>query len=302
MKIYIVGSGGVGGYLGGLLAKAGNDVTFVARGDHFQVLKTSGLMIKSVIGDFSVIPVQVINKISDVSQPDLVIFTVKTYDTEKAAEELTKVVTKETIIITFQNGVDNDERIKKHIFQCSVYPGVAFIISTKMAPGVITQTGGLRKFLFGDKKNSQIKKLQEVEKIMRESKIDATCSNDITRDLWKKFMFIVAFSGMTAVCRSPIGKVLSHPFTKSLYERCVKEAIEVAKALNISIAEDAFTAIMTISSHTAPLSKSSLLVDIEMGHRNEIETLNGTLVRFAKEKLMDVPINELIYGAIKSLN
>ena len=299
MKIYIVGSGGVGGYFGGMLAKAGNNVTFVARGKHYQAIKERGLVVKSVAGDFEVKPVQAVENISEISNPDLVIFTVKTYDTDDAAEELKSAIKDNSIIITFQNGVDNDSQIKKHVEDAKVYPGVAYVISTKTNPGVIEQTGGLRKIIFGDREDSNNLRLKEVEKLMKKAGIDATASDDITRDLWKKFMFIIAFSGITAVCRSAIGKVLSNPTTKSLYEQCLKEAISVAKAMKVNVVDDIFETIMSVSSKTQPDSKSSLLVDVENNRKTEIETLNGTLVRFAKEHDIDVPINELIYGAIK---
>lgn len=299
MKIYIMGSGGVGGYFGGRLAKVGNDVTFIARGEHYRAIKERGLTVKSVIGDFKVKPVQIINSASKINNPDLIVFTVKTYDTDKVSKQLAKVVNKDTIIITFQNGVDNDNQIKKYVKSSNIYPGLAFVISTKTKPGLIEQTGGLRKIIFGDRNNSKNQKLKEIEKLMRDAEINAVLSDDITRDLWKKFMFINAFSGMTAICRSSIGKVLGNPITKFLYERCIKEAISVAKAMGINVVDDILQTIITISTNTAPASKSSLLIDVENKRRNEIESLNGTLVKLAKKNSVDVPINELIYGAIK---
>lgn len=299
MRVYIVGAGGVGGYFGGLLAKAGENVTFVCRGDHYKTIKKNGLKVISVVEDFIINPAKFVDSISKIKKPDLVIFTVKTYDTETVAEELKSVINEDTIIITFQNGIENDVVIKKITGSNNVYPGVAYVISARTKPGVIEQTGGLRKLIFGDRNNSENSSLREIEKVMRAAGIDASLSDDITRDLWKKYMFIVAFSGMTAVCRSPIGKVLADHTTLSLYERCVKEAIIVAKTHGVVVASDAFENIMTTSRNTAPDSKSSLLVDIENGRKNEIETLNGTLVRLARDYKIDVPINELIHGAIK---
>lgn len=299
MKIYIVGAGGVGGYFGGLLAKTTEDVTFVAQGEHFRAIKNNGLLVKSVVGDFTIKPAKIIENISEITNPDLIIFSVKTYDTETVAKKLNQVVNPNTLIITFQNGVDNDTQIKKYIKTAKVYPGVAYLISAKTKPGVIEQTGGLNKLFFGDRQNSQNLKLKEVEKIMRKAEIDATVSDDITRDLWKKFLFILPFAGMTAICRSRVGKILKNPITRPIYERCLKEAIEVARALVVNLPDDIFEMTMTVAIKTSPQSKSSLLVDIENRRRTEIETLHGTLVRFAKEKNIDVPINELIYGAIK---
>lgn len=299
MKIFVIGTGGVGGYFGGLLAKAGKDVTFVARGEQYQAIKEHGLTVKSVMGDFTITPTQVVEHIADIVDPDLILFTVKTYDTALTAEALAKVVGDKTIIITFQNGADNDYRIQTYIPKVQVYPGVAYVISARGEPGMIVQTGGLRKLIFGDRNNPENPRLKEVESLMQDAGIDAVASDNIVRDIWEKYMFIVAFSGMTTVCRSPIGAVLSDPVTRSLYERCVREAIAVAKALGVTVAEDAFESIMHISGNTAHESKSSLLVDVEHNRNNEIETLNGALVRFAREHGVDVPINDLIYGAIK---
>ncbi len=302
MKTYIVGSGGVGGYFGGILAKAGNDVTFIARGEHYNEIKKNGLRVKSITGNFTIKPAKVIKMISEIKNPDLILFTVKTYDTEKVSRELKSVVTKNTVIITFQNGIGNDTQIKKQLQNVHVYPGLAYINSTRTKPGLIEHIGGLRKLVFGDRGNLQNIKLKEIEMLFKNSGIDATLSDDITRDLWKKYMLIVAYAGMTAVCRSPIGKILDDPLTKSLYEQCLKEAIVVAKSLKVRISPKAFEETMIITHKTAPHSKSSLLVDIENGKRNEIETLNGNLVRLAKEKSVSVPLNELIYGAVKLLN
>lgn len=302
MKIYVIGTGGVGGYFGGVLAKAGNDVTFVARGEHYLAIKEKGLTVKNVLENFTIKAAKAVQNISEIKNPELIIFTVKTYDTESVSKELGAVVNNDTIIITFQNGVDNDSEIKKQIKNASVYPGVAYLISSRKEPGVIEQVGGLRRLIFGDRNDKGNLKLKEIEQLMKQASIDAVCSDNITRDIWKKFMFIVAFSGMTAICRSPIGKILVDPVTKSVYERCAREAVEVAKAIGVNVANDAFETIMKTSTNTAPDSKSSLLIDIENKRKTEIETLNGTLVRFAKEKNIDVPINELIHAAIKLLN
>jgi len=246
-------------------------------------------------------PAQVIKNFSEIKNPDLILFTVKTYSTQPVAQELKSDVNENTIIITFQNGVNNDHEIKKYIQNAQVYPGVAFLISTKINPGVIKQIGGLRRLIIGDRNNPNNEKLKDVVELIKKAGIDIVSSDDIARDLWKKFMFIVAFSGMTAICRSPIGKILADSITRSVYEKCVKEAIAVAKAMKVNVADNVFESIMKTSTDTVPESKSSLLVDVENGRKNEIETLNGTLVRFAKENNIEVPINELIYGAIKLL-
>jgi 2-dehydropantoate 2-reductase len=298
MRIFVIGSGGVGGYFGGVLAKAGHDVTFLARGDNYIAMRNGTLLVKSVEGDFTINPVKVIESISEIALPDLILFCVKTYDTELAARELAKVITRKTMVITFQNGVDNDLQIKKFITTAPVFPGVAYIISQKSAPGIIEQTGGLKRLIFGDRERRSIPRLKKVEKIMKDSGIDAVLSDDIEREIWKKFMFICPFSGMTAMYRKTIGEILENPRTRKEYEECLKETIAVARSLKVPVAEDAFETAMKTSLNTNPASKSSLLIDIQNERKNEIETLNGTLVRLAHEQGIPVPVNEKIYETV----
>lgn len=298
MKIYVVGTGGVGGYFGGLLAKAGNNVTFVARNESFLALKKDGLVVKSVVGDFEIKSIQVIENISEIKDPDLVLFTVKTYQTEEVATELAKVVSQKTIIITFQNGIDNDESIKKHIPNGNVYPGVAIIISAKTGANIISQTGGPRKLTFGDRNNSNNKNLREIETLMKNASIDASVSDDITRDLWTKFLFIIPFAGLTAMYQKPIGEILSDPIKKKQYKDCLSEVIDVANSMNVKMNNDVFESVMTMTTNMVATAKSSLLVDIENGRPTEIETLHGTLLKLAREKGIEAPINNEIYTKV----
>ncbi|OGM05239.1 hypothetical protein A2715_04775 [Candidatus Woesebacteria bacterium RIFCSPHIGHO2_01_FULL_39_32] len=303
MKIYIVGTGGVGGYLGGLLAKSEKDVTFVARGDHYKAIKNKGLRIESIRdGNFHIKPAKVFSEISQIKNPDLIIFTVKTYDTDLVSRELSKVVTSKTSVITFQNGIENDKMIKKFVKKGKVYPGVAYIVSKKIESGFVRQTGGLCKFIFGDRENPSNKVLKEIEEIMKDSGIDATFSEDIESHLWKKYIFINAMTGLTALSRTKVGTVVSDPFLRKLYERCLKECVKVAKAEKVNLPYDIFNSIIKISEDTSKEAKFSMLVDIENGRKTEIEALNGTLVRLAKKHKIDVPINETIYGALRVLN
>jgi 2-dehydropantoate 2-reductase len=299
MRIFIAGAGGVGGYFGGLLAKAGYDVTFLARGEHLAAIRKRGLAIKGAYGDFEIKPAKTVATIAEITNPELIILTVKTYDSASVARELSEVVDRNTVIISFQNGIDNDSDIKKHIKDAKVFPGLAFVSATRIAPGLILQTGELRRLIFGDRKLPNSEQLQTIEKIMRSAEIDAHVSDDITRDLWKKFILVNAFSGMTAICRASIGEVLSNPVTRKAYERCVREAIEVARMLKVNIPDTIFDDVMGITETFTPDSKSSLLVDIENGRPCEIEALNGTLVRLAEKSNIDLPVNELIYGVIK---
>jgi 2-dehydropantoate 2-reductase len=301
MKIYVIGVGGVGGYFGGLLAKAGMDITFVARSGQDQAMQKYGLIVKSAAGDFMINPVRVIDDISKMSSPNLVLVCVKTYDTATVAKQLAGVVSR-SLVITFQNGVENDLEIKKYLPSALVFPGVAYVISRKTKPGVIEQTGGLRKLIFGDRNGTYQEELREIESFMKKTGINAELSQDITIELWQKFVFIIPFSGLTTCYRKSIGEILMNVNTKQEYEQSLREVITVAHACGVQLPNNTFESTMTLSQKTAPNSKSSLLVDIESGYKTELETLHGALVRLAKEKGIPVPKNEQIYHAIRSVS
>jgi 2-dehydropantoate 2-reductase len=305
MKIYVIGTGGVGGFYGGLLAGHGCDVTFVARGDHYAAIAKNGLEVKSVVGDFTIHPAKVISSIAEIEVPDLVLITVKTYDTEEVCKQLSQIVNKDTIVMSLQNGVDNDEHIKRHIKNAIVVPGCVYIGAEKAAPGLIVQTGGPMKLVFGSKDKSIESRLLAVEKLMKDAQLDVTYAKDIDKGLWTKFLFIIPFAGMTSICRSPIGAIVNDPGTYALFKRCLSESLQVAQKLGIDVGERECTKIIERCEgyrHTEMGAKSSMLVDIENGRQTEIETLNGKVCQLAAQVGMDVPVNEVIYNSIRLYN
>jgi len=302
MKIYIIGSGGVGGYLGAVLAKNRNDVTFLARGEHYRAIKKNGIKIESTEGAFKICPAQVIDNVSDIACPDLVIFAVKTYDTDVVARELSKVVNKDTVVITFQNGIDGDEQIKRYIRNTNVYPGVAYVLSTRISPGVINQINKSPRLIFGSKSVFGVPELKRIKEIMCEAKIDAVVSDNIVKDLWDKFILITSFISVTAIRRKPINKVFTNLSKRSLFRECINESIKIAKAEKIDITDDMSGVIMSRFCEISPSAKPSLFMDVDKEHKSEIEKLNGTLIKLAKKHNINVPINQLAYKTIKSKN
>ncbi len=302
MKTLIVGTGGVGGFYGGLLAKSGNDVTFVARGDHYKEIKESGLHIKSVVGDFTVKPARVISSVSEAVDPDLILLCVKSYDTQIVSKDLASVVKQDTVVLSLQNGIDNDEIIQKHLNAGIVVPGIAYIISERKAPGLIEQTAGPRTIIFGRRDKKYQDELNNVAKIMRNAGIEASNSAEIEKELWIKFLWIITFAGMTSLFRSPIGPIVSNPETMSIYTSCLDEAFSVAKALKINVGKQEYESIIQKSEKYKTIgsnSKSSMLVDIENHRQTEIESLHGKLCKLAKEAGVAVPINEIIYHVVR---
>lgn len=299
MKTYILGSGGIGGYFGGKLAKSGADVTFVARGEHYKAIKKDGLQLNTTDGNFTIKPAKIIEKIVDIKDADLIILATKTYDTISVCEELAKNIDKNTIILTLQNGINNDEIVREILPNNLVIPGLAYVITAKTAPGVISQTGGMKKIVFGDRDNAYTKQIKQIEKLLKAAEIDANVSKDITSDLWQKFIFISAFSGMTALCRSNIGKIRENKLTRDLYIQCIQETIDVAVSLNVNLPDAILENIMNITDNTAAQAKSSLLIDIENDKPSEIVSLNGTVSRLGLEQGVATPINLLIFSVLQ---
>ncbi len=302
MNTLIVGAGGVGGYYGGLLAKAGNDVTFLARGEHARVMRESGLQVKSAGGNFLVKPVRVISSLKEARSPELVLICVKAYDLEDIAREISLIVSDKTLIIPLQNGIDSEQTISKYVPNAIVVAGVTWVISKKAAPGMIEQTGGQGTVIFGDRNRQNQDLLNRVEKLMCSAAIDAKNVENIERELWLKYLWILGFAGMTSLCRSSLSAIASNANTSAIYARCLREAFSVAHHLKVNVSEqdyDRFIQRIEMLAQTNPGAKSSMLVDIENHRRTEIETLHGKLFQIAKQCGIDVPVNEIIYATVK---
>lgn len=298
----IVGTGGIGGFFGGLLAHGGHNVTFLARGEHLEVMQCSGLRLETVKGTYDIEHVNATDSTDGQDPFDVVLFCVKSYDNVAAAKAIASAVDDHSMVISIQNGIDNDKGLQELLPAAKVYPGLATIISARVAPGVVRQSGGTCITIFGDPANPANPLLQDIASDMREAEIDATASQHIERDQWDKFMFVVAFGGMTALCRSPIGHILNDARALDLYRRCVQETVSVAKADGVDIDPRAYETTMERTEAfrgAQEQAMSSLLRDMLAGRPTEIETLNGAVVRRAERHGTDVPINSAIYSGIQ---
>ncbi len=301
MKIYIIGTGGLGGYFGGMLAKAGQDVTFLARGDHYQAIRENGLKIKSVAsGDFTIQPAQLISDLKEMKDPDLILYAVKTYSNEALGAQLKGRFNPNTILLTFQNGIDSDQQIIQYSGHHKVYPGIAYIISTRTSPGLIEQSGGPRKLIFGERNQQSNKELERIAQIFQDANIDATyLDQGIENKLWEKYIFINAFSGFTAAYRKEIGPLRSDPAVFDLYRKCMEETLALAQSYGIQFEDDIVGRYLQFTQNLEENANSSLFHDVIGEGPNELESLNGTVYRLGKEKGLDVSINQLLYTMIK---
>lgn len=298
MKIAVMGSGGVGGYFGGLLARAGVDVTLIARGAHLEAIQRSGLQVKSVAGDFHVDP-KATHAPATVDPVDLVLFCVKAYDTEAAGKQIRPLVGPQTTVLCLLNGVDNEERLAAILGEEHVVGGVVHILSTISAPGIISQTAGPRRIKFGEMDGRVTPRVHCILEILKAAGIEAEISSNIQVDLWEKFLLICAQGGVTALARLSIGEILACPETAAFYRGVMEEVAAVGRAKGIPLSADVVDRALAFARGLEPHMRSSLAHDLSQGNRLEVETLAGSVVRFGREVGVPTPLNGVIYACLK---
>ena len=298
MKVAIFGTGGVGGYFGGRLALAGAEVHLIARGAHLEALTTSGLRVTSPKGDFQV-DLPATDDPSQIGPCEYVLFSVKSFDTDDAAAQLRTLVGAETAILSFQNGVDNEEKIARLVGREHVMGGAAYIFSGIIEPGVVAHTGGPARIVFGEMDGSSSERAERFLGVCQKAGIDAELSVAIDRVLWDKFAFICAQAGLTAAVRLPIGDIRTVEESWSAFRRIVEEVCAVAAAEGIELPSDTVDRHASFAEQLEPNGFSSLYDDLSNGRRMELEALHGTVVRRANTHGISVPVSEMIYAILR---
>lgn len=297
MRIAVMGAGGVGGYFGARLAQAGNAVSFIARGRHLQALRSNGLTVKSPLGDAQ-LKVKAFEDPRDAGAADVVLFAVKLWDTESAAESLRPIV-KDGVVIPFQNGVESIERLKKILPEKNVIGGAAYIAARIAEPGVIVQTGQFARLRFGPLMASQHAAAEAFLAACRAAGVDAELSEDIVRVIWEKFVLLVGISGATALARRPLGVVRSDPDLRWLLEGAMRETWQLAQKRGIALPEDFVAKTLSQIDKLPPDMKASMAGDLEAGGKLEAPWLCGAVARMSAEAGLDAPVNRTIYAALK---
>ncbi len=296
MKILIVGSGAVGGYFGALLAKADNDVTFLARGEHLKVLKEKCITIKSINGDFSV-KVKVKERPDKDDNYDLIIFAVKGYDLETASETIKDVIADDTSILSLLNGVESEELLGEKFGAEKIIGGIAFIGSAIEAPGVILHTAS-GSVTIGDMGRSKSDRCQRIKRTFEKAHIPCKISTDINKDIWSKMVWNVGFNAITAITGALVSEILANQGMRQTVEQSMLETINVAIKKGVLLSPDLIA--KTISrTEKAGKIKTSMLQDIEKGKQTEIDFINGAIVKIGKEVGINTPVNEMLFGLVK---
>jgi 2-dehydropantoate 2-reductase len=297
MRILVMGAGGLGGYFGGLLARSGADVTFVARGKNLQALQTQGLTVRSVHGDFA-LRVHACADPTGLPPADLVLFCVKTYDVAAAAALIQPIVAAYTVLLTLQNGVETPYDVQTMFGRGTVLAGITRIGSTLVEPGVIAQPTMDRAIEFGSLDSRVQPQVEEVHRLLTGADIPTVVSADIQKSLWEKLVFISAFSGLSTLTRLTVAEVLAQAPTRDLYRTVMQETAAVARAAQIKVAPDIVEQIMHYLDTSGDPGESSMAVDFQHRRRIEVEAIQGAVVRHGRRLQIPTPVNATLYGAL----
>jgi 2-dehydropantoate 2-reductase len=302
MKIAILGSGAVGGYYGARLARAGHDVTFIARGAHLAAIRERGLEIRSpALGDF-VARGGAEEDTSKVGPVDLVLYAVKTYDNPTALPLLTPMLGESTMVLTVQNGVDSPGDVAAVAGEARTLGGTTYIATALESPGLVVQTGTHRRIVFGEA-FGPLPRVSDRVRTIHEAFSGADIQSDAVGDgrvpIWEKFVFLASLAGFTGAARLPIGPVWGDPFTKAQFIAGCREIEAVARAEGVPVAEDVVDRILPYIDAIPGTMRSSLLIDLQAGKRIEVEALQGTVVRRGAALGVPTPIISTLYSVLK---
>jgi 2-dehydropantoate 2-reductase len=298
MRFVIMGTGGIGGFFGARLAAAGEDVWFIARGKHLDVLKHHGLRINSTAGTFNIPSGKMTDDIASIGPADVILFCVKSYDTEAAAKQLSPILKDDSLIIPLQNGVDSGQTIRRSITRGDVYGGVAYISSRITAPGEITEVGGFQRIVFGPQEPKLNVHASAVHEALLRAGIKSQVQDDITKELWRKLIFIASMGSLTALSRLTHGEILGNPQTVRLMFDAMREAESVAWKLGVDIEPVDETRVLEGLKRFSDDTRSSMYFDLIAGKPLEIEALNGTIVRLGERLGVPTPVHRVIFSVL----
>jgi 2-dehydropantoate 2-reductase len=299
MRIAVIGAGGVGGGFGAALAKAGADVTFVARGAHLAAMRELGLRVHGDRGETMIRPVQATDDPASIGTVDIVLFCVKLWDIESAGEQIKPLIGPNTAVIPLQNGIDASERLIPILGASHVMAGTVNISATIEQPGVIRQTGTFMGLSFGERDGSTSPRAETFREACLKAGFDILLSDNIAVPIWEKFVLLTAMSGGTAITRLPIGKLRDDPEVFSLFENVARETAAVGRAAGIPLPSDVVENQLAMIKGAPPSARASMAVDLSRGNRLELPWLAGKVVALGRKHGVPTPANAAVFAALK---
>ncbi|MBE7554759.1 MAG: 2-dehydropantoate 2-reductase [Anaerolineales bacterium] len=302
MRIAIFGTGGVGGYFGGRLAEAGEEVIFIARGEHLQTIQTQGLRVDSVLGDFMVQPAQATDDPAQIGPVDVVLVCVKAWQVAEAAQAILPLVGPETMVVPLQNGVDAPAELAAVLGVDSVVGGLCGLIAFVAGPGHIRHTGIEPFITFGELDNRPSERIERLRRAFTHTKgVLVEVPADIKAAMWRKFLLIATWSGVGAVTQAPIGVLRSVPETREMLEQSLQEIYNVALAHQIALPADVVSQTLAFIDTFPPHGTASMQRDIMAGRPSELASQNGAVVRLGRKVGVATPLHNFIYYSLLPL-
>ncbi|MFD1864505.1 ketopantoate reductase family protein [Planococcus chinensis] len=298
MKILIVGAGGIGGYFGARLMETGQDVTFLVRERRKAQLEKTELHVESVNGNMQAAP-KLITAKEKAGPYDLIVLTTKSYQLQGAIDDIRPFAGESSMILPLLNGISHIDRLVEAFGEERVLGGLCFIETTLDENGKVVQTSPMNQLVYGERSGEKTERILEVEKAFSGTKAEFMLSENIGQDMWHKYLFITAMSGITAAMASPIGPIRTLESGKRTIAALLGELVAVMKAMDApvreTIAEEQLEKIMSLG----PDMKSSMQRDMEKGQPIEADHLQGHLLEKAKAHNVAVPVLETIYTKLK---
>ena len=294
-----MGAGGVGGYFGARLAAAGDEVAFIARGAHKDAMKANGLKVRSPLGDVHLEAVEVMDDPDDVGLCDIILFCVKLWDVEAAAETIRPLLSNDTCVAPIQNGVSVTGALSALLGAKHVIGAVTQISASIEAPGVIRHHGDFARLIFGELDGSDSWRTECLEAACASAGIEARVSKTIEVDIWEKFVFLAPMAGATAFYRAPIGAVRDQPERRARFEAMLRETAALGRAKGVALPDGLEERLLGFVDRLPPEMKSSMQLDLERGKRLELDWLNGEVVRLGQELGVETPENAAVYEALE---
>ncbi len=295
----MMGSGGVGGFFGARLARAGCDVTFIARGAHLKAMREHGLTLESPAqGDIHVPNVRVTDDPASVGPVDIVILSVKLWDTEDAARSIAPLVGPDTGVLSLQNGVIKDDILRSVFPASQVMGGVAYVATHVARPGVIHQTGTMQRIVVGEYDGRASARARHLHESLLAAGVTAELSADVRRSLWEKYVFLVGLSGTTATTRLPLGAVRANPRTRAFLHDLMQETVTVGRAHGVALPEDYARERLAFADTLPHDMTSSMHHDLQRGNPLEVEWLSGGVVQLGAARGIATPVNRGVWDTL----
>ena len=296
MRVAVMGAGGTGGWLGAYLARAGNDVTFIARGAHLEAIRKSGLRLISRDAEF-LVKAYATEDPAELGPVDLVLFCVKTYQNAAAFPVIRPLVGKETAVLTLQNGVESGDQLARVFGWPPILPGASWTTAHIESPGVIRQQTPWAKIVFGEVDGGKSQRALLIQEVFADAGIEGELSEDVTKVLWTKFLFVSPLAGITSASRTRTQRLVQYPESRAAVQATIREVEAVALAKDVNLDSTVVEETMRLADN-APDIQASMHVDIDQGRPLELEAMVGYVVRLGREVGIPTPIYELLYALL----